>query len=263
MKTVLVTGGAKGIGLILSNALLRDGWRVHACGRSKSSTSEFIAYTRVDLLLAGAAKSLLRNMPLPDALICNAGDYGALGRFAEIDFTKWRDSFNLNFFAVAELVHEYLRLSALEPNLMGMRRKVVIVGGAGIGGPKTVPGISAYSCAKAALVDFVELVRLEVPLVDINVLAPGAIKTGITVRAEAAGIETPEPSAPNANLERRAGQAIVRLLDPELDGVSGRLISARWDDLWLAAPETIRAGSSALRLRRIDGDLFKTEVSDA
>ena len=83
------------------------------------------------------------------------------------------------------------------------------------------------------------------------------------VGAEAAGIETPEPSAPNANLERRAGQAIVRLLDPELDGVSGRLISARWDDLWLAAPETIRAGSSALRLRRIDGDLFKTEVSDA
>ena len=109
MKTVLVTGGAKGIGLILSNALLRDGWRVHACGRSKSSTSEFIAYTRVDLLLAGAAKSLLRNMPLPDALICNAGDYGALGRFAEIDFSKWRDSFSENRVAGTKRKYDHFR----------------------------------------------------------------------------------------------------------------------------------------------------------
>jgi NAD(P)-dependent dehydrogenase (short-subunit alcohol dehydrogenase family) len=259
MKTVLVTGGAKGVGLILSRALTQDGWHVTACGRTRQTLVEGVhAYVRADLLLAGAAKSLLRNMPLPDALICNAGNYGTLGAFVDLDFAKWRASLELNFFAVAEMVQEYVRLVHLDGN--GTRRKIVIVGGAGIGGTKTVKGMSAYSCAKAALVDFVESIALEEAGVDINVLAPGAVVTGITEQARAAGlsIETKE------SVEARAliGKTIVRLLGPALDGLSGRLVSARWDldrlaelevDFEMAGPE---AGMDRWRLRRIDDELF-------
>jgi hypothetical protein len=47
-------------------------------------------------------------------------------------------------------VHEYLRLSALEPHLMGMRRKVVIVGGAG-GFARQVPGAPSFSCRRGTI----------------------------------------------------------------------------------------------------------------
>ena len=259
MKTVLVTGGAKGVGLILSRALTQDGWHVTACGRTRQTLVEGVhAYVRADLLLAGAAKSLLRNMPLPDALICNAGNYGTLGAFVDLDFAKWRASLELNFFAVAEMVQEYVRLVHLDGN--GTRRKIVIVGGAGIGGAKTVKGMSAYSCAKAALVDFVESIALEEAGVDINVLAPGAVVTGITEQARAAGLST--ETKDSVETRELIGKTIVRLLSPALDGLSGRLVSARWDldrlaelevDFEMAGPE---AGMDRWRLRRIDDELF-------
>ena len=255
MKTVLVTGGAKGVGLILSRALTQDGWHVTACGRTRQTLVEGVhAYVRADLLLAGAAKSLLRNMPLPDALICNAGNYGTLGAFVDLDFAKWRASLELNFFAVAEMVQEYVRLVHLDGN--GTRRKIVIVGGAGIGGTKTVKGMSAYSCAKAALVDFVESIALEEAGVDINVLAPGAVVTGITEQARAAGLST--ETKDSVETRELIGKTIVRLLSPALDGLSGRLVSARWDldrlaELEVAGPE---AGTDRWRLRRIDDELF-------
>ena len=116
--TVLVTGGAKGVGLIISQALSAAGWKVSACGRSAAASPELCAlqrfdtYVHTDLSHMTSAKNLLwRIGPLPDALVCNAGNYGPLGPFVGTDLREWAASFNLNFFSIAQLIHEYLRLA--------------------------------------------------------------------------------------------------------------------------------------------------------
>ena len=200
----------------------------------------------MDLTIPGRAIELMAIFhKAPDAIVCNAGDYGALGPLVDVDLTAWRKSFDLNFFAIVEMVQAYLRL-VREKSLAG-RPKIVLVGGAGIGGPKVMRGISAYSCAKAALCDLAETVSFEEPSVDINVLAPGAVDTGITKQAKQAGIISPQPAEDAAE---RIGRTIVRLLSPELDGVSGRLVSARWDEECLARPQQILDDPHVLRLRR-------------
>ena len=43
MKTALVTGGAKGIGLAISQELIRDGWNVVITGRDAEAISSAVA----------------------------------------------------------------------------------------------------------------------------------------------------------------------------------------------------------------------------
>jgi len=278
-RTALVTGGAKGIGRSIATALARDGWSLVVCGRDEAALSRFameverlqgttIRWLRSDLSQPGAAPMLLQasieaGRP-PDAIVCNAGDYGVLGPLSEVDFAQWRKSFDLNFFATAELVHEYLKVALAAPS--SARRKIVIVGGSGIGGARVWPGISAYGCAKAALVRLVEFVHEEVYAkgIDINCLAPGAINTGITDQAVAAG-ETAIGELHRASLHVRGGggdssalveAAVSTLLNPACDGLSGRLISAKWDFERLKHPSRVIDDPDLLRLRRIDADLF-------
>ena len=252
MKSVLVTGGAKGIGRIIVDALEVDGWQAWTCGRAPAAAVDLSTYLQIDLAIPGRAIELMAIFhKAPDAIVCNAGDYGALGPLVDVDLTAWRRSFDLNLFAVVETVQSYLRLVRQKPP--AGRPKIVLVGGAGIGGPKAMRGISAYSCAKAALCDLAAQVAFEEPGTDINVLAPGAVETSITEQARRAGI-VPRQAAEDA--PGYIGRAIVRLLSQEFDGVSGRLLSVRRDGRYMDRAKTLRTDPVLLTLRRIDGELF-------
>lgn len=279
-KVAVITGGAKGIGKVLAGAVANSGWDVVLVGRDERALSSFASelhnetgrrarWVALDLAQPGAAARLLdvalADGPLPDALVCNAGDYGILGPLAQVDFAAWKASFDLNFFASAELVARYVEAAlAAAPGVR--RRKIVVIGGSGLGGARVWPAISAYACGKAALYRLVEVVHEEVSSrgIDINCLAPGAVKTGITEQAIAAG-ETAIGSLYRASLDVRDGggdsphfvaEAIAALLDPACDGLSGRLISAKWDRELLARPEAVRSDPDLLRLRRIDDTLY-------
>jgi NAD(P)-dependent dehydrogenase (short-subunit alcohol dehydrogenase family) len=254
MRNVLITGGAKGIGRIMRHALEADGWVVASCGRTPAAEVNTHLYLQCDLREPGSVEKLIHAVGCPKVLICNAGDYGALGRFDATGFAQWSESFDLNFFAVARLVHGYLTaLHQLPKSTLLDRRKIVIVGGAGVGGSTVRPHMSAYSVAKAALVRFVEVIAVEHPEVDINVLAPGAFDTGITEQARKAGLEPP-PASPQASANLAA--TLRSLLRPACDGVSGRLISARWDWSRIRQGTTLLESPDLLTLRRIDDDKF-------
>jgi 3-oxoacyl-[acyl-carrier protein] reductase len=141
--------------------------------------------------------------------------------------------------------------------------------GGGLGGSKIWPGASAYSCAKATLYRLVEVVHAEnfERGVDINCIAPGAVRTGMTDQAlkhgesrlgplyqEALGVEKSGGESPEL-----AASIIATLLSPVGDGVSGRLLSAKWDRKHLASDENAKRvieDQDLLRLRRIDDELF-------
>lgn len=283
-RTVLITGAAKGIGRAFSEKLAAEGWSLLLCGRDvqalqavaedlKRRFKVTAAIFSVDLALEGAPRSLfndfLAQRPLPDAMICNAADYGTLGMLKDVAFRDWKRSFDLNFFSVAEMVQLYIRRATQEPSIR--RRKILLMSGGGLGGSKVLPAMSAYSCAKAAIYRLVEVVNEEAGAlgIDINCLAPGAVKTGFTDQARQAAERQGAQALGALHDENQrvlqtggespllAAKTAALLLSERLDGVSGRLVSAKWDGHHLAEPHTVAVHQDLLRLRRIDGELFK------
>lgn len=286
-RTAIVSGGGKGIGRSISEQLAGDGWDLLICGRDEAALSQAsreisvkfnvaVDWICVDLSKKDGPAQVFSKWEgkadeLPQALVCNAADYGALGYFSETEYSSWKESFELNFFSVAELVHHFIRLIP-EGGSTGSRKKIVIMSGGGLGGSKTWPGASAYCVAKAALYRFTEILHEEVgglPL-DINCVAPGAVKSGMTRQALEAG-ERALGSLFQSQLKVQndggdspllAARMISFLLSSQGDGISGRLISAKWD-LDIAKENSrmrslIEKDSDLYRLRRIDNELFRS-----
>jgi 3-oxoacyl-[acyl-carrier protein] reductase len=139
--------------------------------------------------------------------------------------------------------------------------KIVQLSGGGATAP--LPRLTAYAASKAAVVRFAESVALEVAEcgIDVNALAPGPLNTGMMSELLAAG-----PDAVGADLYARmqtlaeeggtpldVGAALaVFLASAESDGITGRLLSAPWDD-WASLPSRRQAlaESDVYTLRRI------------
>lgn len=280
-KTAIVTGGAKGIGRAISRALAASGWNLFICGRDEAALKAASAEIRSRYTVSietysldlseerGGAKFFDRwdnpGLPFPRALVCNAGDYGILGPLSQVDMTAWKSSFDLNFFSVAELIQTYVKRAGRSPS--SQRRKIILMSGSGLGGRQVWGGTSAYSCAKAALYRLTEVLHEEIfPLgFDINCVAPGAVKTGITEQARAAGERalgklyqaTLKVQDDGGDPPELAADTIALLLSGKCDGLSGRLFSAKWDRKLLEDPTSVIGDPDLLRLRRVDNALFQ------
>jgi 3-oxoacyl-[acyl-carrier protein] reductase len=141
--------------------------------------------------------------------------------------------------------------------------KIIQVSGGGATNP--MPNISAYAASKAAAVRFADTLAEEVRDfgIDVNSIAPGALNTRMLDEVLAAGPKAVgdaffERSAQQkrnggAGLDKAADLAVF-LAGSASDGITGKLISALWDDwpTWPAHREEL-ACSDAYTLRRIAG----------
>ena len=129
------------------------------------------------------------------------------------------------------------------------------------------PGYSAYAASKTALVRLTEVLAHELAShgIRVNAIAPGFVATRLHQATLAAGDAAPDRDKVAAQLAeggqdpRVAAELAVFLASDAAAGVTGRLISAPWDD-WrsLAGGETL-AGNDLYTLRRID-DMFYRQV---
>jgi short-subunit dehydrogenase len=287
-KQVLITGGAKGIGLSISEKLAQEGWDLFLCGREKETLQKVsqslqskykvqVQWASLDLGQENPIETLFSLCPSPTAMVCNASNYGELGFLGDVDFKRWKASFDLNFFSIAEMIHTFIRQNRkTNPSPAGeVRKKIVVMSGGGLGGSRIWPGASAYSVAKAALYRLVEVVHQEVhdPIeqgfpIDINCVAPGAVKTGMTEQAVNAGKKTLQTLydeqlkvyQEGGDSPKLAAEMVAFLLSLCGDGISGRLLSAKWDLAKLKNPsarEQLKEDRNLFCLRRIDQELFK------
>ncbi len=277
-ETAIVTGGAKGIGKAVSEHLAAAGWNLVACGRDRAALDALAARLRgahgvsvevvpLDLSKPDAVASLFARWrepsELPLAMICGAADYGVLGPLDAVEFPAWKRSFDLNFFSVAEMVHRYVRIALR--GAPAPRRRIVVMGGAGLGAAQVSGGVSAYSCAKAALNRLVEVVHEEVNArgIDVNCVLPGLVDTGIVDQALAAGpalgalYEASRKARESGGTPAAVPAAFITyLLSDACAGVSGRLLSARWDRKALDQAAAVASDPDLFRLRRIDDELY-------
>lgn len=245
MKRIVITGSTTGIGKLLKENLESQGHTVLGLARtSKEFACDVTNYEQVEAW----STYFLDAFDGIDALITCAGTQGELGSIHKTDPLKWADTINVN------LIGTYNCIRAFYPIMDCTRPKIICMAGGGSAYGR--PYFSAYAAAKTAVVRLVESVAGEYTTLDINAVAPGAIKTDIIKSALEAGPEIiGKDEYEKAKKQSEGGDSpehlislVNWLLSETSNGISGKFISAKWDD-WKSYKKE-NTNKDALTLRR-------------
>jgi short-subunit dehydrogenase len=243
---ILITGNSTGIGKLLTDRFTSTGNVVYGLSRSSEYKCDVTNYEEVE----GWSRYFLDADIAIDALITCAGTQGEIGKLSKTDPEAWAETIAIN------LNGTYNAIRAFYP-IMDKARRAKIVCLAGGGSANGRAYFSAYAAAKTGVVRLVESMALEEQDLDINAVAPGAIKTAIIDGPLKAGPEViGEAEYKKALKQSQQGDdpeyvlsLIEWLVSEKSDGVSGRLISAIWDD-WRNVDKTTLS-EEKFKLRRI------------
>ena len=179
-KRVIITGASSGIGWHLALQLAEIGCRVIVCARREDRLSDLAAQIKsaggTCTIVAGdvcdvqVRQQLLaaanENFGGVDILINNAG-IGAMGRFDEANPDRLRQIFEVNFFAMAELIRESLPLlkTGNDPMIVNMNSVL---------GHRATPLKSEYCASKFAVHGLSDAIRAELSAdgVDLLLVSP-------------------------------------------------------------------------------------------
>jgi 3-oxoacyl-[acyl-carrier protein] reductase len=246
----LITGGSQGLGKVIAGHFLREGANVALCARGEKELlatrdelawkfpAQKVAAKTCDVSNEKQVNELvafsLRELGSIQVLVLNAGIYGPMGATESVSLDEWRRALDINLFGVL------LPSRAIIPHFKKAGRgKIVVLSGGGATNP--LPNISAYAASKAAVVRLMETLAEELKEfhVDVNAIAPGALATRLVDEVLTAGAERVGAAFFEKNkqwkekgatpLELGASLAVY-LASAESDGITGKLISAQWDD---------------------------------
>jgi NAD(P)-dependent dehydrogenase (short-subunit alcohol dehydrogenase family) len=196
-KVAVITGGSRGLGLVLARHICAQGGSVALIARDPDELARAkadltrrggrgeVLIVQCDLLdreqIRMAVRQIIDRFGKIDILINNAGiiEVGPLGHMTRDDFER---SLQLHFWAPYELIWQVIP----EMRLWGGGRIVNI---SSIGGKVAVPHMASYCAGKFALTGFSDAVRAELARDNILVttVAPGLIRTGSHVNAKFKG----------------------------------------------------------------------------
>jgi NAD(P)-dependent dehydrogenase (short-subunit alcohol dehydrogenase family) len=194
-RTVLITGGSRGIGLATATTLAAEGCHVRLVARSAERLEEAAAQVRaagapsceklaLDLEEPGFAAKVVQAFPEVDIVVNNAGEIPG-GSLFDVSEEKWRRAWDVK-------VHGYMQLTkAYYPQLVRVRGAVVNI--IGIAGELLDANYIAGSVGNAALIAFTK--------------AFGAVSTADGVRV--VGIN-PGPVLTDRSVKLLKGRAVLR-----------------------------------------------------
>ena len=249
-RNAIITGASQGLGKVIAEHFVREGASVVLCARSEADLDH--ARNDVARLATNGQKVLARACDISNeqqvhelfafaarelgtlhALVCNAGVYGPMGPTESVDLAEWRRALDINLFGVL------LPARAAIPHFKkaGCGKIVVLSGG---GATNPLPNISCYAASKAAAVRLMETLAEELrsAKIDVNAVAPGALKTRLVDQVLAAGpdkvgeaffAKNKKWAEEGATPLELGAELCVYLASKESDGITGKLISAQWD----------------------------------
>lgn len=274
-KVAIITGANQGLGLQIAQRFLAAGADLMLCARNAvlldQARSELLksaspgqkilaqaADVSVESDVQNVVKQALDQLKGCHILVNNAGVYGPKGEIDSVDWAEWVKAIEINVYG------SVLMSRAVLPHFKGQGYgKVIQLSGGGATNP--LPRISAYAVSKAAIVRYAETLAEEVlgTGIDVNCIAPGALNTRMLDEILEAGPDKvgqvfyerslKQKETGGAGLDKGAELALF-LASSVSDGITGKLISAVWDD-WEHWPEhlTELSSSDAYTLRRITG----------
>jgi len=268
-RTVVLTGGSRGLGLVLARQFAEQGARVCLLARDEDELGRAAAQvaqsgdTSVETYACDiqsktdverAIAEILKRHSAIDVLVNNAGviQVGPLEHMQTEDFEN------------AMATHFWGPLYLMQACLPAMKRRGFgrIVNVSSIGGRIAVPHLAPYSASKFALVGLSDAIRAEVAAHGIRVttVSPGLMRTGSPINASFKGQQDQEftwfaiaDSIPGISIgaERAARQILdaCRHGDPELT-IS---LPAKAAVLASAVAPTVVAGLMAAAVRWLPG----------
>jgi NAD(P)-dependent dehydrogenase (short-subunit alcohol dehydrogenase family) len=185
-RTALITGGSRGLGLVLARELIRAGARVAICGRDVATLERAradlerrggqVMAVPCDVTVRGDVDALVYDVrdqlgPV-DVLVNNAGAI-SVGPMETMSVADFQEAMATNFWGP---------LYAILAVLPEMRRRGEgrIANIASVGGKISVPHLVPYSASKFALVGLSEGLRAELAKDGVRVITicPGLMRTG-------------------------------------------------------------------------------------
>ncbi len=228
---VVCAGAAGGIGRRVTTQLLAAGHSVVALDRDaaglttlresvEDTDADGLETAAVDLTDASSAAAAVEDVAA-DAVVSCVGWY-ALGALEDCSPERFRDHLDSNLLAVHAVVHPLLA------TLRERSGRVVIVGS--MAGSVPLPFHGGYGAAKAGLAAYATTLRRELREHDVDVVLvePGPIRTGLNERAAAAlatdGAADAGETAPYADAYRAFESYAPESTSPEV--VASRVANA-------------------------------------
>lgn len=275
-KVALITGANQGLGFAIARRYLTAGANLMLCARdatkleqARQSLAEYAeqlgAGQSVNAIAADVSREadvsalvdgLINRMGGCHILVNNAGVYGPKGNSEDVDWSDWLRAIEVNLFG------SVLTCRSLVPIFRAQNfGRIIQLSGGGATNP--LPRLSAYAASKAAIVRYTETLAEELRGTGItaNAIAPGALNTRMLDEVLEAGPEKVGADFyARAVAQKKSGGAgfglgaelAVFLAAPVSGGITGKLISAIWDD-WQSWPEHLKelTATDVYTLRRI------------
>ena len=185
MKTALITGGTKGIGYGVAEALLKEGYNVAITGRDEKvgkaavaslqkTASAKVLFIQCDVRefqqQQNAVNKVVSEWGRLDVLVANAG----VGHFAPIDelsVEKWKETIDINLTGVFYSIKA--SLDALK------KSKGYIITMSSLAGTNFFAGASAYNASKFGLTGFTQAAMLDLRKhgIKVTTIMPGSVAT--------------------------------------------------------------------------------------
>jgi NAD(P)-dependent dehydrogenase (short-subunit alcohol dehydrogenase family) len=182
-KVVLITGGSKGIGYGIAEALLKAGHQVAITSRSQESADQATAELKAhgDIIgIAADVKSLnsqkeavgkvIEKWGKLDVLVANAG----VGHFApidELDETSWQDTIDTNLTGV------FYSVKAAVSHIKDSKGYIFTI--SSLAGTNFFENGAAYNASKFGLTGFSQAIMLDLRKYNVKVstIMPGSVAT--------------------------------------------------------------------------------------
>lgn len=231
MKTALITGAARGIGLATAHRFLADGWQVALLDRDEAELMQVTRglenaapiladVSRPDQVTAAIAETLARFGTI-DALVNNAGvaDFGPI---EETDLPRWRRVMETNLDGI------FLMTQAATPALKDARGAIVNI--ASISGLRASTLRVAYGTSKAAVIHLTQQQAVELGEYGIraNSVCPGPVRTKLAMAVHSPAIIAAYHDAIPLNrygTESEIAEVIHFLCSPRASYVTGQNIA--------------------------------------
>jgi NAD(P)-dependent dehydrogenase (short-subunit alcohol dehydrogenase family) len=269
-RRILVTGGSQGIGREVARAAAEAGAEVVVAARGEAAVHEVVAELPgdghrgvvLDVALEASWEAAVADVGRPlHGLVTAAGVLAPIGPTGSFPPHELLHTLQVNLYGT------YLALHFCLPALRAAGDAAIVTFSGG-GATSPLPRFDAYAASKAATVRLTENVAHDLAEEGItaNAIAPGFVATRIQNAVLEAGPE--RAGRAYADTQRRLGEGgvppraaadlAVFLLSGEARAISGKLISAQWDD-WRDPEFRARliADPDLATLRRIDDQLYR------